>query len=77
MVEHVKVVWFSSDYADVDGRRLRPLKVYECTVEIGAGEKLETSPKRRVECEDRTPMPADVRGCDQVPLAGAVLEDPR
>ena len=77
MSECIKIPWFSDGYTDVDGCRLGPVKVYECTVEIGVGQKLETGPKWRVGYEDRTPMLTDVRGCDQVPLLVAMFKDLR
>jgi len=36
----------------------------------------ETTPERWSGYEGRTPIPTDVRGCDQIPLVGAIFENP-
>jgi hypothetical protein len=75
-LDHIEVFRKSNGYTDVDERRLGPLKVRECTVEIMAALKSETGPEIRTGCEDRTPILTDVRGFNKILLAGAILENP-
>ena len=78
LIEHFGVLWriiISGVYEDVDRSCLGPLEVRECPVEIGNRVKLETSPERRAGYEDRAPIPTNVRGADQRPFLGAILED--
>lgn len=64
-LEHAEVCQKCNSYADVDERRLRPLEVRGCAVEIIANViKPETAPERRAGYEDRTPILTDVRGFD-------------
>jgi len=57
VLEHFEVFQQISIYRDVDGRRLGPFEVRECTVEIVVGLKpLETVPERWSGYEGRTPI---------------------
>ena len=42
-----------------------------------AGLKLETCPERWSGYESRAPVPTDLRGCNQIALAGATFENPQ
>ena len=80
VVDHVEL---SGIYGDVDGCWLRPLEVRKCTVgvhdcavETVAVSKQETGPEGRAGYEGRPPIPTDMRGLDQIALAGAIFENP-
>ena len=77
VLQHVNISCPTSIYTHVDGRRLRPLEVGECTVEIIAKFELETGPERWAGYEAITPVPTDLRGYDQIALVGAMFENSR
>jgi len=75
VIEHLGVSPRIEIYIDVDERQFRPFEVRERAVEIMAGLEVETGPEGRGGYEGRTPIPTDVRGCDQISLAGAKFEN--
>ena len=64
-------------YTHVNWSRLGPLEVGECTVAIIAKFVLETGPERWTGYEAITPIPTDLRGHDQITLAGAIFDNSR
>ena len=74
-IRHLEVFRLIQVHFDIDGDRLGPFEVRECTVDVlPAISKPEIGPKRRAGCESEAPMPTDVSGCDEVQLIAAVFQ---
>jgi len=77
VLERLEVLEQNRVHADINRRQLGPFEVRDCAVDIVAGRKPETAPERWTRCQGRTPILTDVCGGDEIPLVGAIFENPR
>lgn len=75
LFNHVEILQRIDVCFDIDGRRLGPLEIRECTVDTIAGSELNVGPERWSGYQGGTPISTDVCGNNEILLVVSVFED--